>query len=101
MSTYAFIFLRANSNSCDDGDAVSGEELVRHVFLYLDLQFGLEFFIPILGSSASTDWGVSWWPDEDLADGCLPGRSTFQEHIDLFDVLLLPFVNFDASSYIQ
>jgi hypothetical protein len=35
--------------------------------------------------------------DEDLVDGCLPGRSMFQEHVDLFDVLLLPFVNCDAS----
>jgi hypothetical protein len=87
MSTDECIFLRANSDSCDDDDAVSSEELVRYVLLYLNLQFGLELSIPILGSSASTYWGLPWRPeasdpfpacDEDLADGCLPGSTRFK-----------------------
>jgi hypothetical protein len=63
---------------------------------------------PFLGPSSSVYWSlprrlqrsVTISRIKDLADGCLLGRSTFKEHVDLFNELLVPFVNCDASSYV-
>lgn len=67
---------------------------------------GLCFQIPPLGVLLPFDWiraPRSEAPDlhicnEDLADWRLPGRSSFQRHIDLIFVLLGPFQKLESSS---
>jgi len=89
--------LRTGSDGCNA--AVSSAKFVRFVILYLSYMFGLEFLIPFLGFLLLFGWvraPRSEAPDfhtrsEDLADWRLPGRSSFQRHIDLIFVLLGPF----------
>ncbi|KAJ1282474.1 hypothetical protein BS78_03G054900 [Paspalum vaginatum] len=66
---------------------------------------GLCFQIPLLGLLLPSGWiwaSRSEVPDlhtcnEDLADWRLPGRSSFQRHIDLIFVLLGPFQKLESS----
>ena len=90
--------LRTSSDGCNF--AVSSAKFVRFVILYLGFMFGLEFSIPFLGFLLLFGW-VRALPtsetldfhtcNEDLVDWRLPGRSSFQWHIDLVFVLLGPF----------
>ena len=105
MVAVKLLSLRAISGDCSDDRAPLGAEFVRYVVHKLE-KSGLCFPIPFLGSFSSFGWG---WPsrcevpdplpcDEDLADWRSPARSTFQQHIDLFDVLLGPFLKLAVSS---